>query len=109
LDVFVQLSAREVSLSPSQLGLTAEGDTAYVYIQAYDQAFVSDPLGGNPGELSESVEVTFVNTVGFCDAPGNYCSGCSASPMMMAAEGPSSVLAVLGVLFALGFARRRQR
>ncbi|MGB8332600.1 MAG: hypothetical protein WCE62_20920, partial [Polyangiales bacterium] len=107
-DDYLQLTAREVRLSASQVGLQSPGDTAYVFMQAYDQAYVSDVLGGNQSELSPGVEVTFVATAGFCDATGS-CSGCAAAPMAMAPDGPSSMAWVLGVLCALGYVRRRHR
>jgi len=103
------LSARQVSLSAAQLGLSQPGDKAYVFMQAYDQAFVSDPLGGNQSELSEGVEVTFVNTVGFCESTGD-CSGCSAAPMNLASmHGPSGILWMLGLLASVTFVWRRRR
>lgn len=109
LEKFVQLSARQVSLTATELGLSDPGDTAYVFMQAYDQAFVSNQLGGNQSELSEGVEVTFVNTVGFCEGTGD-CTGCSAAPMNLAStRGPGGVLWMLGLLASMTFAWRRRR
>ena len=105
----MQLSARQVSLSATQLGLTDPGDTAYVFMQAYDQAFVSNSLGGNQSELSDGVEVTFVNTVGFCEGTGD-CTGCSAAPMNLAStHGPSGIVWILGLLASMTFVWRRRR
>jgi hypothetical protein len=96
-----------VTLSASDVGLQEIGQTAYVYMQAYDQAYVSDKEGGNQSELSDGVSVTYVETGGFCDATGS-CTGCSAGPMTMAAAGPSAVISVFGLLCALAYRRRRR-
>ena len=107
LDGYLDLSARSVTLSASDVGLQEIGQTAYVYMQAYDQTYVSDKEGGNQSELSDGVSVTYVETGGFCDATGS-CTGCSAGPMTMAAAGPSAVISVFGLLCALAYRRRRR-
>lgn len=105
----VQLSARQVSINADQLGLAEPGDTAYVFMQAYDQAFVSNTLGGNQSALSSGVEVTFVSTVGFCEGTGD-CTGCSAAPMNLASmHGPSGLVWILGLLASMTFVWRRRR
>jgi hypothetical protein len=105
----INLASRDVSFRADQLGLSEAGDTAYVFVQAYDQAFVSDSLGGNQSALSEGVEVTFVNTVGFCDSTGD-CTGCSASPMNLAStHGPGGIVWMLGLLASIAFVGRRRR
>ncbi|MGB5191933.1 MAG: hypothetical protein WBN70_03055 [Polyangiales bacterium] len=113
-DLFVQLGGRSINIAASELGLTEPGETAYVFMQAFDQAIISNDtpeqaLAGNQSELSEGVEVTFVDTVGFCDGTGN-CTGCSAMPMSIGApDGPSAILWVFGLLVAMSVFRRRRR
>lgn len=109
LDKYVQLGARSVSISAAELGLSDAGDMAYVFMQAYDQAFVDEPLGGNQSALSDGVEVTFVNTVGFCEGTGE-CTGCSAAPMNLAStRGPAGLVWILALLASVTFVWRRRR
>jgi hypothetical protein len=78
-------------------------------MNAFDQAFVSDDLGGNEGELSEGVMLTSVQVVGFCEGTGD-CGGCSVSPVNLAAgQGPSSIAWALGLLGAMVWVRRLRR
>ena len=113
-NLFEPLSARSISISPSQVGLTQPGETAFVFMQAYDQAIISNDtteqaLAGNQSELSAAVQVTFVDTVGFCQGTGE-CSGCSAAPMNLAApRGPANLLWILGLLAAVTLVWRRRR
>lgn len=83
------------------LGLSV-GESAFVYVAAYDQAFVSvDNVQqqANLSELSNGVPVTYVEVGGFCDTTGD-CSGCSASPMVLPNGEPSEGLWMLGLLLA---------
>jgi hypothetical protein len=107
LGITAELSARSATISAQDMNL-AEGDTAYIFMNAFDQAFVSDASDANEGELSEGVMVTNVTVVGYCDASGD-CGGCSASPMTLVGEGSSSTPWILGLLFAglLGWRLRR--
>jgi hypothetical protein len=105
LSTTAPLNERSQSFSASSLGL-GDGDTGYIFMTAFDQAFVSDQLGGNESELSPSVMVTNVPVTGFCDATGD-CSGCSASRMNLAAgEGPVTLLWMLALLLGLACTRR---
>jgi hypothetical protein len=108
LGITASLTSRSQSISSAQLGLET-GETAYVFMNAFDQAFVSDDLGGNEGELSAGVMLTSVQVVGFCDATGD-CSGCSVSPVSLAhGGGPSPIAWVLGLLCAMAGAWRLRR
>jgi hypothetical protein len=108
LGITANLTSRSQSISSAQLGLET-GETAYVFMNAFDQAFVSDDLGGNEGELSEGVMLTSVQVVGFCDATGD-CSGCSVSPVSLAhGGGPNPIAWVLGLLCAMAGAWRLRR
>ena len=108
LGITASLTARSQSISSAQLGLET-GETAYVFMNAFDQAFVSDDLGGNVGELSEGVMLTSVQVVGFCEGTGD-CGGCSVSPVNLAAgQGPSSIAWALGLLCTMACARRLRR
>ncbi len=116
-DRFVALGDRSITIQPSQIGLSQPGETAYVFAQAYDQTIISNDtpeqaLAGNQSELSEAVEVTFVDD-GAVDAgvdagepsePGGGSGGCSASQAV--AAGPAVWL--LALLFVLR-PRRRTR
>lgn len=107
LGITAELSARSATISAQAMNL-AEGETAYIFMNAFDQAFVSDASDANEGELSEGVMVTNVAVVGYCDASGD-CGGCSASPMTLVGEGSTSTPWILGLLFAtlLGWRLRR--
>lgn len=107
LGITAPLSARSQTISSQALGL-AEGETAYIFVNAFDQAFVSDATDANEGELSEGVMVTFVPVVGYCDATGN-CGGCSVSPMTLIGGEPNSIPWILGLVFALFFGWRLRR
>jgi hypothetical protein len=107
LDITAPLSARSQTISSQALGL-AEGETAYVFMNGFDQAFVSDATDANEGELSEGVMVTFVPVEGYCDASGN-CGGCSVSPMTLMGGMPSSITWILGLVFAVFFGWRLRR
>jgi hypothetical protein len=108
LGITASLTSRSQSISSAQLGLET-GETAYVFMNAFDQAFVSDDLGGNEGELSEGVMLTSVQVVGFCEGTGD-CGGCSVSPVNLAAgQGPSSIAWALGLLGAMVWVRRLRR
>ncbi|MCZ6805306.1 MAG: hypothetical protein O7F08_00005, partial [Deltaproteobacteria bacterium] len=75
LGITADLNARSQTISAAALGLEAE-ESGFVFVNAFDQAFVSDQQGGNEGELSEGVEVTSVAVAGVCDVTGE-CGGCS--------------------------------
>ena len=95
------------SISAAQLGLE-EGESAFVFMNAFDMAFVSDPRGGNASELSEGVMVTFVPVEGYCDVSG-HCDGCSVSPMTLMGGDPSSITWILGLVFGVVFVWRLRR
>jgi hypothetical protein len=113
-DLYVGLGDRSMTIAASTVGLTQPGETAYVFIQAYDQAIISNDteeqaLAGNQSELSEGVEVTYVDTVGFCEGTGD-CTGCSVAPMSLAAsQGASATVWVFGLLAGMSVFRRRRR
>jgi hypothetical protein len=92
--------------APGGLDL-ALGESTFLYLTAVDKASVI-PGEGNQSELSVGWQVTAAKTVGFCDASGS-CTGCAASPIAMAVDGPSAALCVLGVLGTLAYRRRRRR
>jgi hypothetical protein len=98
------------TISAQQLGLSL-GESAYVFVAAYDQAFVSVANvveQANLGDLSSPVPVTYVEVGGFCDATGD-CSGCSVSPMILPNGQPSQGLFLAGLLLAvLGVWRLRR-
>ena len=100
-------NANSLSVEASQLGLS-DGESAYLYVRAYDDAYVSNRLDGNLGELSDGVMVTAVNVAGYCDASGD-CNGCSVLPSTLAGGGPGSVALVLGFMFAAICAWRFRR
>jgi hypothetical protein len=98
--VTAPLADRSKSISATTLGLGPD-ESGYVYVSAFDQAFVSNaPLQANESELSEGVQVTFVDVSGYCDVSGE-CSGCSVSPMMLANGQPGSGMWLLGLVFAI--------
>jgi len=107
LGITAELSARSATISAQAMNL-AEGETAYIFVNAFDQAFVSDARDANEGDLSEGVMVTNVAVAGYCDASGD-CTGCSASPMTLWGEGASSTPWILGFLFLglIGWRLRR--
>jgi len=96
-----------LSVNAHQLGLS-DGESAYLYAKAYDNAYISDRLGGNEGELSDGVMVTAVNIAGYCDVSGD-CSGCSVSPMTLAGGFPSSFPWTFGLVLAAIVAWRFRR
>jgi hypothetical protein len=106
LGITASLNDRSRTISAADLGL-AGGESGYVFMTAFDQAFVSNELGGNESEVSEGVMVTNVEVTGVCDATGE-CSGCSASPMSLAG-GPSQIAWVLGLLLPVAYVVRRRR
>jgi len=113
-DLLAEIGARSITVGASDIGLSEPGDTAYLFMRAYDQAIINNDsieqsLAGNQSELSEAVEVTFVNTIGFCESTGT-CTGCSAAPMSIAApDGPSALVWVFGLLVGMSVFRRRRR
>ena len=107
LDVTAPLSDRSQTISSQLLGL-AEGETAYIFMSGFDQAFVSDATDANESELSEGVMVTAVEVVGYCDLSGD-CTGCSASPIVLWGADASSMPVVLGLLFGGLLLWRRRR
>lgn len=107
LDLTSELSARSRSISASRLGL-ADGETGYIFMTAFDQAFVTDSMGGNESDLSASVEVTAVAVAGYCDRSGD-CGGCAASPMTLWGRGASDTPWILGVLVGSLLLWRRRR
>ncbi|MGB5833214.1 MAG: hypothetical protein WBG92_14640, partial [Thiohalocapsa sp.] len=72
----VNQGSRDITISAADVGL-GPGETGYFFITAFDQAFVSDPLGGNVSAFSQPVEVTNIAVSGFCDVSED-CMGCSA-------------------------------
>ncbi|MDH3844182.1 MAG: hypothetical protein OES69_09610, partial [Myxococcales bacterium] len=108
LSITAPLSERSQTISATTLGL-GPGESGFVFVNAFDQAFVSDPFLANEGELSEGVMVTNVAVSGFCDVSGE-CEGCSASPVSLAgSRGPGSVAWVLGLMFVLAALWRLRR
>jgi hypothetical protein len=102
------LSELSQTISATTLGL-GSGETGYVFVNAFDQAFVSDPFLANEGELSEGVMVTNVAVSGFCDVSGQ-CEGCSVSHRSFAdLGGPGSSVWLLGLIFVLAALWRRRR
>ncbi len=98
LSLTAPLNERSQNISASFLGLE-EGETGYVFMTVYDQAFVSDQRGGNQSELSSSVEVTNVSVGGFCDATDD-CTGCSAYRLDPNSEdGPAPTVWLFSLLF----------
>jgi len=107
LDIRAPLSARSQTISSGSLGL-AEGETAYIFVSAFDQAFVSDETDANEGELSEGVMATYVAVEGFCATTGD-CSACSVSPMILPNGQPSAGLWLFALLLAVFVAWRLRR
>jgi hypothetical protein len=96
------------TISSTELGLSP-GETAYIFVSAFDQAFVSDPPSqSNESQLSSPVMVTNVAVTGFCDATGD-CSGCSVSPMILSDGRPSEGLWLFGLLLVVFGAWRLRR
>ncbi len=96
-----------LGVSASQLGLS-DGESAYLYVRAYDDAYVSNRLDGNLGELSDGVMVTAVNVAGYCDVSGD-CDGCSVSPLSIISGSQSSAAWMLALLFATACVWRLRR
>ena len=94
------------SINPPE-GL-ALGESAYIFVTALDQAFVSDPPAqSNISEFSSAVPVTNAAVGGFCDATDD-CSGCSAGPLSLSGAHAGSTLAwLLGLLGVIVWRRRR--
>jgi hypothetical protein len=100
-------NAKSISVSAAALGL-AEGEQIYLFVSAVDFAAVT--VGdGNEGPLSISTLGTAAATGGFCDDPDVDCSGCSASPLVLADGKPSSGLWVIGLVMAIVVGRRLRR
>jgi hypothetical protein len=106
LGITASLNERSQTISAATLGLAA-GGSGYIFMTAFDQAFVSNELGGNESEVSEGVMVTNVEVTGVCDATGE-CSGCSASPMSLAG-GSGQIAWVLALLLLVACVVRRRR
>jgi len=115
-DLFTTLSDRSINISPGDIGLSEPGDSAYVFMQAYDQAIISNDtseqaLAGNRSELSEAVEVTLIDDGGVdagVDAgepsePSGGSGGCSTSRAAV----PGRAAWLLALLFVLYLGRRR--
>jgi hypothetical protein len=110
LGITAPTAALSQTISAQQLGLSP-GESAYVFVAAYDQAFVSNAnveAQANLSELSAPVPVSYVEVGGFCDATGD-CSGCAASPMILADGRPSQGLWLMGLLLAILGAWRLRR
>ena len=106
--ITADLNARSQTISATMLGLEPS-ESGFIFVNAFDQAFVSNQQGGNEGELSEGVMVTNVAVAGICDVTGE-CTGCSVSPADLAGgRGPGSVAWILGLLFVLGTVWRFHR
>lgn len=103
LGITAPLSARSQTISFQALGL-AEGETAYVFMSGFDQAFVSDATDANESKLSEGVMVTAVPVGGVCDVEGN-CGGCAVTNGAV----PLGAEALLFLAFAIGYLRRSRR
>lgn len=87
----------------------AVGDTAFIFVTALDQAFVSNPqTQSNISQFSSAVPVTNVAVGGYCDISGD-CTGCSASPMTLWGQGASAMPWVLGLLFGVILIWRQRR
>jgi len=115
-DIVARLAHRSINIAASQLGLSEPGDTAYVFMQAYDQAIISNDtpeqaLAGNQSELSEPVELTLIDDGGVdagVDAgepsePSGGSGGCSTSRAAL----PAQAAWLLALLFVLYLGRRR--
>ncbi len=100
-------NASSLGVSATQLGLS-DGESAYLYVRAYDDAYVSNRLDGNLGELSDGVMVTAVNVAAYCDISGD-CNGCSVSPLSIAGGSQSSAAWMLALLFATACVWRLRR
>jgi MYXO-CTERM domain-containing protein len=108
LSITAPLNARSQTIAATTLGLGL-GESGFVYVNAFDQAFVSDPFLANEGPLSEGVMVTNVEVSGFCDVSGQ-CEGCSVSHVSFAdPRGPGAVGWMLGLLLILAGVWRRRR
>ena len=105
--ITASLNQRSMNVPASVLGL-ADGETGYVFMSVFDQAFVSDDLsGGNESELSESVMVTSTAVAGDVGDGGG---GCSISKGNLTSRSTSSPLAwVLGLLLIGTCVWRRRR
>ncbi len=114
-DIVARLADRSINIAASQLGLSEPGDTAYVFMQAYDQAVISNEtleqaLAGNRSELSEPVELRLIDSGGVdagVDAgeppePSGGLGGCSTSQAAL----PGQAVWLLALLFVLYFGRR---
>jgi hypothetical protein len=105
LGITANLTARSQTIPASALGLTPEDPSAFVFMTAIDQAFVSNALEqGNEGELSDPVPVTLTAVEGVC---GDSCGGCAVAPMAFGLETALSALTVF--LLALWLRARVRR
>jgi len=109
LGITAALNERSATISASALGL-ADGETAYIFMNGFDQAFVSDASDANAGALSEGVPVTAVSVAGYCDVSGDCvgCEGCSA-PRTSGRSGENATPWILGLLFGGILLWRRRR
>lgn len=84
------------------------GESAFIFVTAIDQAFVSDAeTQANISEFSSPVPVTNVSVGGFCDAT-NDCSGCSAGPLSLLGTGTGGTLVwLVGLIGLIAWRRRR--
>ena len=111
LDLTAELSARSQSISSSFLGL-ADGETGYIFMSAFDQAFVTDAFTANESDLSASVEVTAVAVAGYCDVRPEDCAGCggcSTPSMVLWGPGADATPYILALLFGGILMWRRRR
>jgi hypothetical protein len=110
LGITASLTDRSKSISAVNDLNLAEGESGYIFMTAFDQAFVSNNDGGNQSELSDGVMVTNISVAGFCDL-SNDCGGCSVSRVNLAGGGggPGPVAWMLALLFAMACAWRLRR
>jgi hypothetical protein len=99
--------SNSITVAAANLGLE-EGEQAFLFVSAVDNA-ATNVGDGNEGPLSEPTLVTAAPTYGFCDDPDVDCSGCSASPMMLASGRPASGLWTLVLLLGIVLVRRLRR
>ncbi len=108
LSITAPLNERSQTIAATTLGL-GSGESGFIFVNAFDQAFVSDPFLANEGELSQGVMVTNIEVSGFCDVSGE-CEGCSVSPARLAnPSGPGALVWLLGLIFVLATIWRLRR
>lgn len=94
-------------------GAGGDSSSGFVYVTAFDQAFVSNELGGNESDFSSAVEVNFVEVAGACASPTNPngipCDGCSARRFQIAAGAFGPVTWMLALLFGFVVVWRLRR